>query len=126
MLRATIEKLFEKHIVLDFTDHLSDYQLYGIIFRDILPSHEKMLERRTTYLHWDCANIEENPDIWLRYYATPRGARDVGRGKRPAAAAARRAAVPPPSARAHRSKSRLRLSANSDVSPTTSPATSHR
>jgi hypothetical protein len=71
VLRATIEKLFEKHVVLDFTDHLSDYQLYGLIFRDILPSHEKKLARRTSFLHWDCANIEENPDIWLRYYATP-------------------------------------------------------
>lgn len=70
VLRAAIIKLFEKHIVLDFTDHLSDYQLYAIIFRDILPSHEKKLERRSTYLHWDCANIEENPDIWLRYYAS--------------------------------------------------------
>ena len=71
MLTATIEKLFEKRIVLDFTDHLSDYQLYGLIFRDILPSHEKKLERRTSYLHWDCANINESPDMWLRYYATP-------------------------------------------------------
>jgi hypothetical protein len=70
VLRATIEKFFEMHIVLDFTDHLSDYQLYGMLFRDILPSHEKRLERRTTYLHWDCANIEENPHIWLRYYAS--------------------------------------------------------
>ena len=70
VLNATIEKLFEKRIVLDFTDHLSDYQLYGLIFRDILPSHEKMLERRTNYLHWDCANMEENPDVWLRYYAS--------------------------------------------------------
>lgn len=70
VLRATIDKLFEKHIVLDFTDHLSDYQLYGIVFRDILPSHEKMLPRRTSYLHWDCANVEENPDVWLRYYAS--------------------------------------------------------
>jgi hypothetical protein len=70
VLRATIEKLFEMHVVLDFTDHLSDYQLYGLIFRDILPSHEKKLERRTSYLHWDCANIEENPDVWLRYYAS--------------------------------------------------------
>lgn len=71
VLRTAIEKLYEKHIVLDFTDHLSDYELYGIIIRDILPSYEKMLQRRTTYLHWDCANIEENPEIWLRYYATP-------------------------------------------------------
>lgn len=70
VLTATIEKLFEKRIVLDFTDHLSDYQLYGLIFRDILPSHEKMLGRRTNYLHWDCANMEENPDVWLRYYAS--------------------------------------------------------
>ena len=22
------------------------------------------------YLHWDCANINDNPDIWLRYYAS--------------------------------------------------------
>lgn len=70
VLRATIDKLFEKRLVLDFTAHLSDYQLYGLVFRDILPSQEKKLERRTTYLHWDCANIEENPDVWLRYYAT--------------------------------------------------------
>jgi hypothetical protein len=71
VLAATIERLFEKHIVLDFTDHLSDYQLYGLIYRDILPSHEKKLERRTSYLHWDCANINESPEMWLRYYATP-------------------------------------------------------
>ncbi len=70
VLNATIEKLYEKHIVLDFTDHLSDYQLYSIIFRDILPSHEKKLERRTNFLHWDCANIDENPELWLKYYAT--------------------------------------------------------
>jgi hypothetical protein len=71
VLTATIEKLFEKRIVLDFTDHLSDYQLYCLIYRDILPSHEKKLERRTSYLHWDCANINESPEMWLRYYATP-------------------------------------------------------
>jgi hypothetical protein len=70
VLAATVEKLFEKHIVLDFTDHLSDYQLYALIYRDILPSQEKMLDRRTTYLHWDCANVDDNPGVWLRYYAT--------------------------------------------------------
>src|SRR5438874_10858482 len=71
VLKATIEKLFELRVVLDFTDHLSDYQLYGLIFRDILPSHEKKLERRTSFLHWDCANINESPEMWLRYYASP-------------------------------------------------------
>lgn len=69
VLTATIEKLYEKHVVLDFTDHLSDYQLYCLIYRDILPSHEKMLQRRTSYLHWDCANMDDNPVVWLRYYA---------------------------------------------------------
>jgi hypothetical protein len=70
LLHATIERLFEQHIVLDFTDHLSDYQLYSIIFRDILPAHEKKLPRRTSYLHWDCANTSDDPDTWLRYYAS--------------------------------------------------------
>lgn len=70
VLTATIEKLFEKHVVLDFTDHLSDYQLYCIIFRDILPAQEKKLSRRTTCLHWDCANVNDDAATWLRYYAT--------------------------------------------------------
>jgi hypothetical protein len=70
VITATIEKLFEAHVVLDFTDHLSDYQLYCIIYRDILPSQEKKLERRSTFLHWDCANINDDPDTWLRYYAS--------------------------------------------------------
>jgi hypothetical protein len=70
VLTATIEKLFEAHVVLDFTDHLSDYQLYCIIYRDILPSQEKKLDRRSTFLHWDCANINDDPDTWLRYYAS--------------------------------------------------------
>ena len=70
VLAATIEKFFEKHVVLDFTDHLTDYQLYCIIYRDILPSPEKKLDRRTSYLHWDCANIHDDPLVWLRYYAS--------------------------------------------------------
>ena len=95
VLTATIEKLFEKHVVLDFTDHLSDYQLYCIVFRDILPSQEKKLERRTTYLHWDCANINDDPALWLRYYASERRAGAVGDGERRAAADAGGAAVSP-------------------------------
>lgn len=71
-LMATIEMLFEQRIVLDFTDHLSDYQLYALIYRDILPAHEKKMERRDSYLHWDCANTGDDADTWLRYYATRR------------------------------------------------------
>ena len=70
VLKVTIEKLFEEQIVLDFTDHLTDYQLYCIIYRDILPAHEKKLNNRSSYLHWDCADTGGDPETWLRYYAT--------------------------------------------------------
>ena len=40
----TIQKLYDVRIVLDFTDHLSDRQLYTLIFRDILPSAEKKID----------------------------------------------------------------------------------
>ncbi len=68
-LYQTIGRLYEKHVVLDFTDHLTDRQLYCLIYRDILPSHEKFIRRHSNYLHWDCANTDGDPDIWLRYYA---------------------------------------------------------
>lgn len=71
LLTQTIEALFSKNVVLDFTDHLSDRQLYTLIARDILPAYEKKLDRQGTYLHWDCANLGEDPDAWLRHYASP-------------------------------------------------------
>ena len=70
VLRQTIQRFFEKHIVLDFTDHLSDRQLYCLIFRDILSAQEKFIERRSNYLHWDCANVDGDPETWLRFYAS--------------------------------------------------------
>lgn len=70
ILWDVIHKLYEKQIVLDFTDHLSDRQLYCLIYRDILPAREKKIESRKNYLHWDCARAGGDPDIWLRYYAT--------------------------------------------------------
>jgi len=70
LLHETIQRLFEKHVVLDFTDHLTDRQLYCLIYRDILPSYEKLIQHRKNYLHWDCANTDDNPDTWLRYYAS--------------------------------------------------------
>jgi hypothetical protein len=66
----TIHKLFDKRIVLDFTDHLSDRELYTLIYRDILQSLEKKIESEGNYLHWDCANMGDDPQIWLRYYAS--------------------------------------------------------
>ena len=70
ILWTTIHKLFEKRIVLDFTDHLSDRELYRLIYRDILSSHEKKIDSPNNYLHWDCADAGGDPEIWLRYYAT--------------------------------------------------------
>lgn len=72
VLWDTIERLYSQRIVLDFTDHLSDRRLYQLIYRDILPTQEKQLDHRPPgcYLHWDCADTTENPDIWLKYYAS--------------------------------------------------------
>lgn len=65
-----VQKLYDKRIVLDFTDHLSDRQLYTLIYRDILPSYEKCIEEASHYLHWDCADAGGDSEIWLRYYAS--------------------------------------------------------
>jgi hypothetical protein len=67
----TIQRLFDRRIVLDFTDHLSDRELYCLIYRDILPCSEKKIDSLTNYLHWDCADVGGDPTTWLRYYATP-------------------------------------------------------
>jgi hypothetical protein len=69
-LWGTIRTLFTQRIVLDFTDHLSDRQLYCLIYRDILPATEKKIESSRNYLHWDCANTHDDPVLWLQYYAS--------------------------------------------------------
>lgn len=70
LLLTTMAQLRDKRIILEFTDHLSDRELYCLIIRDILPSPEKKLETQPTYLHWHCLDPQEDPDTWLRYYAT--------------------------------------------------------
>lgn len=69
VLWDTIERLFAKRIILDFTDHLTDRALYYLIYRDILSCPEKKLATRS-YLHWDCCDAGGDPELWLRYYAT--------------------------------------------------------
>ena len=71
VLTDTIEKLYAQRIMLDFTDHLSDRQLYCLIYRDILPSHEKKVDLPKNYLHWHCLDDEDDIETWLRFYATP-------------------------------------------------------
>lgn len=70
LLTETIKQLYAQRIVLDFTDHLSDRQLYCLILRDILPSPEKKLDLPRNYLHWHFLDIEVHPEIWLTYYAS--------------------------------------------------------
>ena len=65
-----VQKLYQKRIVLDFTDHLNDHELYCLIFRDILPAREKKIDWPNNYLHWDCTGANCDPEVWLRYYAT--------------------------------------------------------
>jgi len=69
-LWETIHRLFERRILLDFTDHLSDRDLYCLIYRDILPCSEKKIDSAANYLHWDCADIGGDATTWLRFYAT--------------------------------------------------------
>ena len=38
VLNQTAERLFAKNVILRYTDHLSDRDLYIILYRDILPS----------------------------------------------------------------------------------------
>lgn len=70
LLLDTVRALYSKQIVLDFTDHLSDRDLYTLIARDILPAYEKKLDRRDGFLHWDCAGASHDPETWLRFYAS--------------------------------------------------------
>ena len=69
LLWETIHQLYGRRIVLDFTDHLSDRDLFTLIYRDILPSPEKMIDLPKNYLHWHCLD-DSDPELWLSYYAS--------------------------------------------------------
>lgn len=70
VLWDTIERLYDKRIVLEFTDHLTDRQLYCLLIRDILPSCEKKIDLPRNYLHWHCLDDSDDPETWLRFYAS--------------------------------------------------------
>ena len=70
VLWETLHKLCGQRIVLDFTDHLSNRQLYCLIYRDILPSAEKKIDLPKNYLHWHCLDDEDESETWLRFYAS--------------------------------------------------------
>ena len=70
LLYDTIQNLYDKRIILDFTEHLSDRGLYCLLYRDILPAREKKVDLPKNYLHWHCLDDSDETEIWLRYYAT--------------------------------------------------------
>ncbi len=51
------------------TEHLTDRQLYTVLYRDILPACEKQVNLPGNFLCWRCLD-ESDEDTWLRYYAT--------------------------------------------------------
>ena len=70
ILAITTCLLFEKGIVLQYTDHLSDRELYLMLQREILPSEEKKVDRNPTQpLVWQCIDRQFDEEIWLTYYA---------------------------------------------------------
>ena len=69
-LHEVIAQLREKNIVLQFTDHHSDRDLYRLIARDILPSREKRVALPGNRLIWRCIDESDDPEVWLRYYAS--------------------------------------------------------
>jgi hypothetical protein len=68
-LNQTLQRLYDRNILLDFSDHLSDRQLYCLIARDILPECEKAVSIPNTFLHWQCIDPVVDEENWLRYYA---------------------------------------------------------
>lgn len=69
LLCDTIDRLFSVRVVLEMTEHLSDRELYTLIYRDILPACEKKVDLPGNYLCWRCVD-ESDTDTWLTYYAT--------------------------------------------------------
>jgi len=70
-LWEVIEQLWEKRIVLDFADHLSDRELYSLIRRDILPAVLKRIDLPDNFVRWDCsASLDGDQETWLTYYAS--------------------------------------------------------
>lgn len=72
-LDSLILKLYDKNVVLVFTTHLSDRELYALIIRQILPSYQKMIVQEGEFHYWNCSctgKDDADREVWLTYYAT--------------------------------------------------------
>lgn len=69
-LTYAIRRLYEQNVLLEYTGHLSDRQLYCLILRDILPAQEKRLKLPDAGIHWQCYDPIADEETWLRFYAT--------------------------------------------------------
>lgn len=69
LLEDAVDRLFCVRVLLEMTEHLSDRQLYTLIYRDILPACEKKVDLPGNYLCWRCLD-ESDSETWLTYYAT--------------------------------------------------------
>ncbi len=70
LLGKVVQKLFEKRIVIEYADHLSDRELYCLVIRDILPAQEKRLSQATSFLRWHCVDEDGDVETWLAFYAS--------------------------------------------------------
>lgn len=72
LLDETLERLYHKGIVLDYSDHLTPLELYTLLVNQILPMSAKKIDNPTFSQHWNCCNPEDEDNItpWLMYYAT--------------------------------------------------------
>ncbi len=69
LLADAIDRLFSVRVVLEMTDHLSNRELYTLIYRDILPACEKKVDLPGNFLCWRCVD-ESDHETWLTYYAS--------------------------------------------------------
>jgi hypothetical protein len=67
-----IHRLYQQRVIIEHADHLSDRELYWIIYREILPACVKHLRRTgAAFLRWRCVDAALHPELWLSYYADP-------------------------------------------------------
>ena len=90
-----VQKLFEKRIVLDFTEHLSDRQLYMLIYRHILPSREKKVDLGDQLPALGLRRGRRRPGGLAPLLRDRGRPRNLGRHVSPTAAAAPQTALPP-------------------------------